>query len=424
MKARLLSTSDAYGGAARAAYRLHSAFQRAGLSQIQTVLQVARKHTDDCSIQGPQSNLEKGWPFLKTVIGSCLQRLQSTENPILHSSAWLPCHVDRSLNHCDEDLLHLHWVQEEMLSIEAIGRLRKPLVWTLHDTWAFSGSEHYPNDLHDSRYEQGYFRSNRPSTHRGFDLDRWCWQRKVKHWRRPIQLVSPSSWLADCARRSALFSSWPVSVIPNPLPTDTYKPWPKRLAREMFGLPIYPPLVLFGAIKGLHYPIKGWSLLEPALRLLADEIPGIQAVVFGQSAPVSPLQLGVPVHFVGRLHDDQSLAMLYSAVDVMVVPSRMENLPQTATEAQSCGIPVVAFNATGLMDVVLHKVTGYLAHPYSSRDLASGILWILSDPARYQRLSSQSRQRAVSLWSERVVLNQYYSLYQTVLENQCIYGIN
>lgn len=417
MKARLLSTSDANGGAARAAYRLHSAFQRATLPDVQTVLQVARKHTDDCSVQGPRSTLAKGWPYLKTAIGAILQTLQTTDNPIFHSSAWLPCHLDRSLNQCEEDLLHLHWVQEEMLSIEAIGRIHKPLIWTLHDTWAFSGSEHYPQDLNDSRYQQGYFRTNRPSTHRGLDLDRWCWQRKFKHWCRPIQLVTPSSWLAGCVSHSALFSSWPVSVIPNPLPTDIYQPWPRHLARKMFGLPADAPLVLFGAIKGCHYPIKGWSLLEAALMLLADQIPDLQAVVFGQSSPASPPQLGVPIHFVGRLHDDQSLAILYSAADVMVVPSRIEAFGQTASEAQSCGIPVVAFNASGLTDVIEHKVTGYLAEPFRSGDLANGIAWILSDSHRREQLSSSARNRAISLWSERVVIEQYFKLYQEVLGN-------
>ena len=212
-------------------------------------------------------------------------------------------------------------------------------------------------------------------------------------------------------------------MIPNPLPTDIFKPWPKRLAREMFGLPADTPLVLFGATKGCHYPIKGWSLLEPALRSLADEIPGLHAVVFGQSAPPSPLQLGVPIRFVGRLHDDQSLAILYSAADVMVVPSRMEAFGQTASEAQSCGTPVVAFNATGLMDVVEHKVSGYLAEPFSSRDLANGITWILSDTQRYERVSSEARQRAIRLWREDVVVNQYHGLYQEVLRQQSSYAL-
>jgi glycosyltransferase involved in cell wall biosynthesis len=213
--------------------------------------------------------------------------------------------------------------------------------------------------------------------------------------------------------------SWPVTVIPNALPTHIYQPWPKVLARKMFGLPTDIPLVLFGAIKGMHDQNKGWSLLEPALSLLAEEIPGVQAVVFGQSAPESPLQLGLPVTFLGRLHDDQSLSMLYSAADVMVVPSRMENFPQTATEAQSCGTPVVAFNATGLTDVVEHKVTGYLAQPYSSRDLANGIVWILSDSDHYAYLSFQARQRALTFWSEDVVMKQYLCLYQGVLDQRC-----
>jgi len=419
MKIRLVSTSDAFGGAARAAFRLHSALQRADLHDVQSVLQVARKYTDLIGVQGPSSKLAKGWPLIKTATGACLQSLQFTDNSIFHSSAWLPCTLDRVLNRCQDDLVHLHWVQEEMLSIEAIGRLRKPLVWTLHDSWAFCGSEHCPNGLYDRRYQQGYSRSNRPPSHRGFDLDRWCWHRKVRQWRRPINIVCPSTWLADCVRRSALMASWPVTVIPNALPTQIYQPWPRLLARKMFGLPTDIPLVLFGAIKGMHDQNKGWSLLEPALRLLAEEIPGVQAVVFGQSAPAAPLQLGLPVNFVGRVYDDQSLAMLYSAADVMVVPSRMENLPQTASEAQSCGIPVIAFSATGLMDVVEHKVTGYLAQPYSSRDLANGIVWTLSDSDRYDLLSSQARQRAVNFWSEDVVMKQYLSLYQGVLDQRC-----
>jgi glycosyltransferase involved in cell wall biosynthesis len=335
---------------------------------------------------------------------------------VLHSPSWLPCRLDRELNSSAADLLHLHWVQGEMLSIEAIGRLRKPLVWTLHDCWAFSGSEHYPNGPDDHRYQQGYHRHNRPPGHGGLDLDRWCWQRKRRHWRRPIQLVCPSRWLARCVQRSALLADWPVQVIPYPLPMHIYRPWPQVLARKLFGLPEEGPLLLFGALGGSRDPRKGWDLLEAALLQLAPTLPGLQAVVFGQSQPLDPPRLGLPIHYVGTLHDDQSLALLYSAADVMVVPSRMDNLPQTAIEAQSCGVPVVGFNATGLPDVVEHQQTGYLAAPYDSAALAHGIQWVLAQEERRRRLGAMARVRAEQLWRPAVIAQHYVDLYQVVAQ--------
>lgn len=366
-------------------------------------------------MHGPQSKAKKAWAIARTALGAQLARLQHTSNPVLHSPSWLPCQLDRELNASDADLLHLHWVQGDMLSIEAIGRLRKPVVWTLHDCWAFCGSEHYPQNADDDRYRQGYRPGNKPPGHYGLDLDRWCWQRKRRNWRRPFQLVCPSHWLASCVERSALLAHWPVRVIPNPLPTDLYRPWPQALARQLFGLPAEGPLLLFGAIGGSRDHRKGWDLLEAALGQLAQSHPGLQGVVFGQSQPADAPRLGMPVHYMGNLHDDQSLALLYSAADVMVVPSRMDNLPQTATEAQSCGVPVVAFNTSGLPDAVEHERTGYLATPYNSTDLAHGISWVLESAERRRVLGKAARSRALSLWAQQHVARLYTDLYEEVL---------
>lgn len=377
-------------------------------------MRVNRNQSTQSSIQGPKGR-RAAVPLARSLFGALLPVLQRTSNPVLHSPSCLPCRLDRELNASDADLLHLHWVQGEMLSIEAIGRLRKPLVWTLHDCWAFSGSEHYPNGLEDLRYEQGYHHHNRPPCHHGLDLDRWCWQRKRRHWRRPFQLVCPSRWLAGCVQRSALLGHWPVRVIPYPLPTHIYRPWPKEMARQLFGLPAEGPLLLFGALGGSRDPRKGWDLLEAALLQLAPTLPGLQAVVFGQSQPPDPPRVGLPIHYVGTLHDDQSLALLYSATDVMVVPSRMDNLPQTAIEAQSCGVPVVAFNTSGLPDAVEHQRTGYLAEPFDPADLAHGIGWVLENSEGRERLGRQARARAIQLWSPQRIANLYAALYEEVL---------
>jgi len=337
MKVRLLSSSDGVGGAARAAFRLYKSLRKLGSDQVDVRFQVLRKITSDCSVLAPISKLAKGWPYVRNALGGSLQSLQKTANASLHSSSWLPGTLADKLNSCSDQLLHMHWIQEEMLSIEAIGRLRKPLIWTLHDCWAFSGSEHYPNGLDDFRYVEGYFAKNRPAWNRGIDLDRWCWQRKRRHWLNPIHLICPSNWLASCVSQSALMAAWPISVIPNAIPVHLYTPWPKLLARRIFDLPSSSNLILFGAMHGGHDPRKGWDLLEHALGILISTQPNIVAVVFGQDEPLLPPRLGLPIRYVGHLADDQSLAMLYSACDVMVVPSRIDNLPQTATELRAVG---------------------------------------------------------------------------------------
>lgn len=204
-------------------------------------------------------------------------------------------------------------------------------------------------------------------------------------------------------------------MIPNPLDTRQFQPWPKDLARDILNLPPSVPLVLFGAIGGSKDPRKGWDLLQPALVFVLNQLPCVQGAIFGQSEPANPPQIGLPLHWLGHFHDDATLALAYSAADVMVVPSRQETFGQTASEAQSCGCPVVAFDCTGLPDVVEHGVTGYLARPYELEDLAKGIRWVLEDPERHARLSAAARERAVRLWSPEVVVPQYLRVYESAI---------
>ncbi|MEX0729480.1 MAG: glycosyltransferase [Aquisalimonadaceae bacterium] len=195
-----------------------------------------------------------------------------------------------------------------------------------------------------------------------------------------------------------------------------FKPINKSCARRILNLPEDCKVVLFGALGGSRDPRKGYDLLLDALNALADNSSNWYGVVFGERCPQHSPISGLPMQWLGHVHDDYTLAILYSAVDVMVVPSRQENLPQTATEAQSCGTPVVGFNAGGMSDAVVHGETGYLAEPFSSDDLADGIKWVLTDDARYASLCAAARRRAVRLWSPEVILPKYIDVYRQAIE--------
>ena len=410
-----LNHSDVLGGAARAAYRIHRALRR---HQLDSLMAVDSKFSDDWSVQGPRGRFDKALARLRPVVGAASVSFLKTNNAILHSPALLPSRWPMRLANLKHVILHLHWICGEMLSIPEIGRLPRPVVWTLHDMWAFCGAEHYTEDF---RWRDGYVRSNRPAYESGLDLNRWVWERKQKYWKRPFYIVTPSHWLGQCVRESALMRGWPVTVIPNALNTDVWAPVERSLARRLLGLPQDEPLVLFGAMGGGQHRIKGFDLLRASLAHLRDQRRDLCLLVFGQSAPRESEGLGFPVHYLGHLHDDLSLRVLYSAADVMVVPSRQEAFGQTASEAHACGTPVIAFDTCGLPDIVSHMETGYLARPFDTEDLAAGIEWVLADYSRQEELSRNARDMAVERFSDAVVVPQYLAIYEKAIAEQAVF---
>lgn len=409
MKIQLLNHSDTVGGAARAAYRIHHALRSVGADSR---LYVNNASLGDWTVQGPVGKRERTMARVRPAIAGFLNRLLSTDNPILHSPAVLPSSWPKRIKNGDSDVVNLHWINHEMMSIEDIGRIQKPVVWTLHDMWAFCGAEHVTEDF---RWREGYTNRNRPAYESGFDLNRWVWHRKRKAWRRPVQIVTPSHWLADCVRQSALMRDWPISVIPNAIDTEVWRPIEKSLARNLMGLPSEGPLLLFGTFGENAAPHKGFDLLRSAIQHLRGQMEGLQLVVFGQFTPREPEDMGFPIHYVGHLYDDLSLRTLYSAADVMVIPSRRENLPNTGVESLTCGTPVVAFDTCGLPDIVRHQQTGYLAKPFDAEDLAKGVRWVLKDSDRYALLCANARNDAVTRFSYPVVARQYLQVYEAAI---------
>lgn len=409
MKILTVNHSDINGGAARAAYRIHHAVRGHG---IESRMLVNNTSAGDWTVDGPKSKLAKALSKVRIPMAGVLTKSLKTGNPIIHSPAIMPSRWSKRLNASDADVVHLHWVNGEMMSISDIGDIRKPVVWTLHDMWAICGAEHYTEDY---RWRDGYTASNRPSYETGFDLNRWTAARKLKHWRRPMHIVTPSRWLANCATQSVLMRDWPITVIPNTVDTDVWRPIDKTAARQLLQLPLHIPLLLFGALGGAQDPRKGFDLLKAALNHLQDSLPDLELVIFGQLAPEKPVDMGFPVHYTGHLHDDVSLRLLYSAADVMVVPSQQEAFGQTASESHACGTPVVAFNATGLRDIVEHQKTGYLAKAFESEDLATGLKWTLQSQMHINSLGQAARARAVALWSYDVVGKRYMDAYKAAI---------
>ena len=425
---------DVQGGAARAAYRIHRSLVSHGEAlRLQSRLRAIHKTSFDPTVIGgpPALASQSLWRRLRPNLERLALRGFHSANYSLQSVAWPATGLGRELattrRRQGADLLHLHWIGDHRnvggatLSIEEIGRLPQPLVWTLHDQWAFCGAEHYTGLRCNERFVAGYTPSSRPSLERGPDVNRSTWLRKHRAWRRPIQIVCPSEWMADCARRSALMASWPISVIPYPIELNIWAPVDQQQARALLQLPLDRPLVLFGALYGTADPRKGADLLFSALEQLRPQLAGtelaqLEVVVYGQSPPADPLPLGFPVHYSGHINNDLHLRLLYAAADLFVIPSRQDNLPNTGLEAQACGSPVVAFRNGGLVDIVADRVTGALAEPFDPVSLAAAIRWVLEDPQRRRQLAAAARQRAERLWDPERIMRLYADIYHQALD--------
>lgn len=408
----LLSTHDARGGAARAALRLHDGLRRLGTDAS---MAVQDKRSNRTSVHGPRSTASREWAKLRRRIEHLPLRLYPEREDVPFHTQWVPDRLEATVRSFDPDIVHLHWVCEGFLQVETLASFDRPIVWTLHDMWAMTGGCHYSGSC--NRYKKRCGSCPKLGSDMQADLSRLTWFRKRRAWKGVnLTIVTPSQWLAECARSSTLLGDFPIEVIPYGIDLDVYKPIPQAEARRILNLPPELPIVLFGAMNPTQNPRKGFDLLLNAL----DSLKELEALekdpelaVFGNSSAEGGPASAFRTHYLGRFSDDEALALLYSAVNVFVAPSREDNLPLSVQESLACGTPVAAFNIGGMPDMIDHQSNGYLADPYDSQDLATGIQWCLRSD-RQGELSQTARATACDRFPLEENAEAYLELYRHI----------
>jgi len=318
------------------------------------------------------------------------------------------------------DVLHLHWVNQGFLSlknIQQLAELGKPIVWTLHDMWAFTGGCHYSQGCEHFIKECGNCHYlNRPAAH---DLSHRIWLRKHKQYPKNIHFITSSEWLGNLARSSSLLKDFPVSAIPIPIDTTVFKPLPdaeRQAYREQHGVSPNAHLLLFSAMK-VSEERKGFRFLLEALQILKSQHPDFQLeiLVLGKTQPEALAALPYPFHALGLLQGQTELAQAYGASDVFAMPSLEDNLPNTVIESLACGTPIASFQTGGIPEMVGHLKEGHIAAQGDSTALAAGILEILQGKTPLSQYRAAARQKAEREYSNLAVAQRTIPIYERVL---------
>ena len=288
-------------------------------------------------------------------------------SPSLFNSNW-----HKFINKSNVDIVHLHWVNLEFFSIKDISKINKPIIWTLHDMWAFSGSKHL---VYDNTYTTEY--KFKLFSNLITKLDYFVWKSKFKNFNSNIIIVAPSNWLANCIKNSLIFKSNPVFVIPNPIDFDSWKLLDKGFERRKLGFASEDRLILFSSSEPLDNFNKGFDLLLESLKIINTNIT-FKIVVIGNIKPKRE-KYDNNILFLGKINNQQMLNSIYRSIDFTVIPSRQENLSNVAIESMLNERPVIAFNCSGNPDIIINNSNGLLVEPYSTNKLAQAMENLLSD---------------------------------------------
>ncbi|GAB2524657.1 glycosyltransferase family 4 protein [Spirosoma aerophilum] len=427
MRVTHLSNYHLFGGAAVAATRLHRALQKQAWRGVESTMLVGvpnrqEKHRPEPGVLYLANNFLAEQTAFGRFVAERLYFLPHERDASVRFQ-FSPAKFGANLSFHpaiqQADLLHLHWINFGFLSLDGLQSLfslDKPIVWTLHDQWAFTGGCHYSRGCdHFLTHCQRCPYLKKPGEH---DLSSKIFDQKRSLFSEAkVHFTPPSHWLADEAKRSALLQDAPFTVIPYAIDQTVFRPVPRAEATAQLDIPdSTQPRLLFGSANVTDLR-KGFKYFAEALTLLHQQHPDLnpEILIFGKGRSYLFNELPYTVRLLGLLTSEDDIVAAYNAADAMVVPSLEDNLPNTVIEALACSTPVVGFRTGGIPEMIDHQQNGYLADIESAQQLANGLAFILQH-ANPIELRQNARQSAETHFAEDVIAQQHIDLYRQLVE--------
>lgn len=399
-----------FGGAAKVALRLHKSLLT---NSFDSFLLFGGKVYSGERIIPPYSGIQKYFasslaPYIDYLPLKFFSKKKDVEK---WSISWRSLGVHKTINKNDFDLVNIHWIGNGFLGLNEFRKIKAKKVFTLHDSWAFTGGCHIPYDC--TRYMSNCGRCPQLESNKNKDISSWGLKLKESSFKKEnIIFVTPSDWLHRRAKKSKLLKDREIYTIPNGIDLDIFKPYDKNICKEILGLNKDKIVIVFSAVNNINDKLKGFHLLTKALELINNA--DIEILVLGSNKPSVPLNIKFPVYFLGPIYDEYTLTVAYSAADITVVPSISESLSLTSVESLACGTPVVAFEVGGIPEVIDHKLNGWLAPAFDVQSFAEGINWCINNLSSKDIFES-ARKKAEEKFDINAMRLKYLDLYKSLL---------
>jgi len=404
-----ISTADNLGGSGRSAYRIHAGLREAG---VKSRMLVGIKSMEDEDIDLIYN--KERWRILDQVIGKCtdlfgLQYLFYPSSFKLQHHTWFK----------EADIVQFyntHGGYFSHLALPGISK-RKPIVWRLSDMWPMTGHCAYSYDCERFKFGCGScpYLSEYPSLRR--DMTAFLWKIKNNIYKcSNINIVAPSKWIFDLAKQSPLINRFKISIIPNGLNTQIFKPIKKEIARELLNIDINKKVIFFSAHSIKDHRKGSIFLKEGISRLSKKNMQNIILLVNGSQCGNCLNNYGFPVKYVNFTNNDTMMAVMYSAADLFILPTLADNLPNGIIESMACGTPVISFNTGGVPEAISHMKTGYIAQYKNVNDLSVGIKMLLENNNLRNQMSINCREIVKERYTKELQAKRYQELYKELLK--------
>jgi len=413
-----LNTYDGNGGAGRACLRLSDALNASGINS--TVIAYYKFGQNPKIDTFSKSIFAKAKAVFNILAERYLAKIFVKAAKTPFSLQWFGQSIFKHPAIKDADIIHLHWVNHGFLTpkfLAQLDELEKPVVWTFHDSNAFTGGCHVRYSCEHFHKQCGNcpllkFSSDHDISHRN-------WLRKQQAYSKlGFHIVAPSIWMANSVKQSSLLGIRQISTIPNTIEIDVFKPYVKAEAKKILKIPANHFVIMSGFMPSKNDKHKGTPYLIEALNELAKrpEIPNelIELIIFGNKDEKNLPEFPFKTTFLGTINKDEHLAKCYAAADAFITPSLEDNLPNTVMESLACATPVIAFKTGGIPDMVKHLQNGYLADYQSATDLADGIEWLFLHEDR-TAVQKEARRTILTEFAPEVIAAKHYILYENLL---------
>lgn len=408
MKILHISAANSSVGAGIACVKLHEALLNEKIESKILFLNKQSSNVINTSFY-ESSKLKKVKRILLTLADRILLKYYPKRKFEVFSPGLFGLDLSTNVDVQNADIIHLHWVNHAFIDVKDLSKLNKPIVWTMHDCWVFTGGCHYFSSCQNFKNSCGNCQVLNSNNHN--DLSHYVFNRKSKYYPKiNIQYVAISSWMKGQAKLGALLKEKSIEVVPSGIDCSVYNFRDDSDLREKFNLKNDDTVILIGA-QHLNSPFKGVQLSIDALNQYDGK--KLKVLTFGGGQIVLSNRLHQIINF-GFVSNPREMADLYAIADVFLCTSTAEGFGMTVAEAQCCGTPAIAFEETGPSDIINHKLTGYLAKFKDVGDVVSGLSYCLNNKFDRKMISEDSEKK----FSIKNCAIKYNTIYKEILSEE------